>query len=230
MRAIRFLLFALSALPLSLFAAGSGQQTTTGTSQTGTSTVTVVVPAMIGVDVESDIFFDFANTGGRTFDQSYTAPTSASSAACGDNQWPPAGFCSGSARYDPSVNVTGGVPAGSANHLWLAIFSSKSGATGTMDLKAKISNFGVSPGFGSTNIRYQTGTSNNSAINGATFGAASATNFSTTDTSIKVGALASSTFPWSRIDQKIDLLVPSASTVTWANTATTATITYTLSY
>src|SRR5713226_1143699 len=111
MRSVRFLTFVLSALlPLPLLAAGSGQQTTTGTSQTGTSTITVIVPAVIGVDVESDIFFDFSNAGGRTFNQSYTAGTAASTAACGDNQWPLAAFCTGSARYDPSVNVTGGAP------------------------------------------------------------------------------------------------------------------------
>jgi len=215
-------------VPFSLFAA-SGQTTSTTNTVSGTSTVTVIIPAEIGVDVESDIFFDFANGGGRTFNQTYTSPAGASTAACVDNQWPPAAFCSGSARYDPSVQVNGGVPAGSANHLWLAIFSSKSGAIATMDLKASISAFGANPGFASTNVRYQTGTSNNAAVNGATFGGA-VTNFALAPTSIKSGALTSSTFPWSRIDQQIDLLVPNASTVAWADGTTTATITYTLSY
>lgn len=227
----RVLLFAvLSLVPAMAFAAGGGLLTTTTASQAQTSTVTVIVPAVIGVDVESDIFFDFANTGGYTFNQAYAAPAAATTAACAANQWPPANGCSGAARYDPSVNVTGGVPAGSANHLWLAIFSSKSGATGTMDLKTKISAFGTNPGFASTNVRYQTGTSNNAAVNGATFGAAAATNFTLADTTVKIGALATSTYPWSRIDQKIDLSIPSASTVAFNNGTHTATITYTLSY
>ena len=216
-------------LPVSIFAA-SGQTTSTTNTVSGTSTVTVIIPAEIGVDVESDIFFDFSNAGVHTFTQIYSTPAGASTAACVDNQWPPAASCTGTARYDPSVEVNGGVPAGSANHLWLAIFSSKSAAAGTMDLKASISAFGTNPGFPSTSVRYQTGTSNNAAVNGATFGAAAPTAFAAAPTSIKIGALGSSTFPWSRVDQKIDLLIPAASTVSWNDGTTTATITYTLSY
>src|SRR5579862_253118 len=96
---------ALLLFPVAAFATGVSRGTN---NQSSTSQVTITIPAVIAIDVESNVTFDF-NT--------YAAPSGPTSCS---NVFPPGADCA-TATFTPS-NVS--IPAsGTAGQIWLAIFS-----------------------------------------------------------------------------------------------------------
>ena len=205
----------LGLAPTMAFATGS--MTSTGTSAAQTSQISVTIPAVIAIDVESNLAFDF-NT--------FPAPSGPTSCT---NVFPPGADCA-NVTYTPSITTVSGTAA--AGHLWIAIFSNRSGVEGTMTVTAGApTSFSADPGFTPQKVRLKVGTSNNVAVNGATFGPASATFIGTTASplDLKSGTMTSSVFGWSRIDQIPDLFLPGNQTFNVV-TGSTADITFTLKY
>ncbi|HUJ12885.1 MAG TPA: hypothetical protein VL284_03760 [Thermoanaerobaculia bacterium] len=204
-------------LPVAAFAIGP--VSSTGNTAATTSQVSITVPAVIAIDVESNATFDFTNAH-------YHLP--ASPTDCTD-AFPPGANCA-TATFTPS-NVT--EPAGgTAGQIWLAVFSNQSGHEGTMDVTAAgDAAFSADPGFTPQAIRLTRGTTN-VAVNGKIFGKSSATAIGTTGTPLDLfasGTMTSSVFGWTRIDQTPDISVPGTTSFN-AVTGATANITFTLTY
>jgi len=211
-----FSILGLCLFPLTLLAAGGGRST--GASpQSSTSTVTVTIPGVVGIDVESDLAFDFS---------SYSPPSS--STICAPNEFPPSPACTSGARYDPQVTHTPSLPgtAPDAGAIWLAVFCSHDGAASTMAIKTSITNFASSPGFSATALRYKGATT--ASTNPSGVGPGSETSFSNTLVALGNGTLPN-TFGWTRADQKVDLLVPAATAFSDAFPSYAATITFEIS-
>lgn len=215
--------FAVTLFPLAAFAigpatlnnAGATPQTTPGT----TSQVSVTIPAVISIDVESDITFDFNSVH-------YHSP--ASTLDCTD-AWPPGAACT-NVTYTPST-VTLPASGGTTGQIWLAIFSNKSGVQGTMKVQAYgDAAFSSDPGFTPQKIKLAKGTTN-SGPSGGQFGLNTATFIGTAGTPLDLTAAAptSSVFGWTRIDQSPTLVVPANGPFNVV-TNSTANITFTLSY
>jgi hypothetical protein len=193
------------------------------TSAATTSTVTVTIPGVVGIDIESDVVIDltsYVTAGG----------VHANGTACPANTFPPPAGCTGAASYAATAtNTTAGAPVlgGSlpaAGNIWLALFCSKT--TGTMTLQAAVSNAWApvgGPGFATTSLRNTKSAANNPPAAGN----ASATAFATSATSIGIGSLGS-TFGWTRADQLIDLSVAGASALTFNAGSFTTTATFTV--
>jgi hypothetical protein len=219
MKSIRGILV-LSAIlvPISAYAqSGGGQQTTSGVTVSSTSVVTVTVPAVIGIDVESDMAFTFTPTSGVHANN------------CANNTFPPPLECS-AVVYTPVVTTTAGLSNTTPGDLWIAIFSNKSGVEGSMDVKASVQTAfgGGGPGFTAGAIRLKKGTTN-SAVGGATVGPTPAKAITAlTAGSLLAAPFTSSTFGWSRVDLTPDLSLP-GTTVFNAGTFN-ATLAFTISY
>ncbi len=214
MRSGRLLVYAISILlPAAAFA--TGVTSTTGTSAANTAQVSITITAVIAIDVESNVTFDF-NT--------YSAPSGPTDCA---NKFPPGADCT-TVTYSPS-NVT--IPAsGTAGQIWLAIFSNASGHQATMTVTVfGDAAFSSNPGFTPQAIQLTGGTTN-VAVNGKTF-VPSGTAIGTSASPVDIGSstMTSSVFPWSRIDQ-IARLSLSATTSFNVVTGSTANITFTLKY
>ncbi len=206
-------------VPAVAFATGVTTSSAAGASASAASTslATVTIPAVIAIDVESNFTFNF-NT--------YPAPSGPT--ACTD-VFPPGADCT-SATYTPSITTVSGTAA--AGHLWIAIFSNKTGVHTTMTVTAHgPASFSADPGFTPQQIRMKVGTSNNAAVNGATFGLASPTDIgiAASPLILKTGTMTNSVFGWSRIDQIPDLELPGSQTFNVV-TGSTADITFTLKY
>jgi hypothetical protein len=205
---------------MAAFATGGSTTSAAGSSaSTGSaSTATVTIPAVIGIDVESNMTFDF-NT--------YPAPSSPSSCA---NVFPPGANCT-TATYTPTITAVGATAA--AGHLWIAVFSNKSGVEGTMTVTADApATFSANPGFAPQKIRLKVGTSGNNAVNGQTFGPASPAFVGTTAAPLDLkgaGTMTSSVFGWTRIDMMPDLELPGSQLFNVV-TNSTADVTFTIKY
>jgi hypothetical protein len=207
---------------------GSGANT--GDSpQNATALVTITIPAVVGIDVESDIYFDFRTTGFGVYTFGTTpyasASVHASTAGCPSNTWPPPPGCTGTASYDPQVNVTTGAPAGAANHVWLAVFSTKSTAP---TVSASLDTFTLGS-IKETDIYHMVGSANNAPLNAGTIGKSGFTAFTNTLTSIN-GATppGAGSFGWTRVDQLIQMqccgAVANASSAIWTAGTVTPTM------
>lgn len=209
-------------LPIAAYAASATLNPAGGSPQTVgpvTSSVTVTIPAVVSIDVESNLTFDFGNVA-------YHTPASATD--CTD-AFPPGADCT-TVTYSPSsVTIPG---SGTAGQIWLAIFSNKAGVQATMKVNAfGDAAFSVDPGFLPQAIKLAKGTTN-SGPNGAVYGVASPGSFigtAGTPLDLTVTAPTSSVFGWTRIDQTPTLVLPGSQTFNVV-TGSTANISFTLSY
>jgi hypothetical protein len=184
--------------------------------RSSTTTITVTIPGVVGIDIESDLAFDL---------NSYLTSSTPTGGACPDNTFPPPAGCTGAARYDATAtSTTAGVPgtAPTTGNIWMSVFCNK--AIGTLDLTASTSAFASSPGFATTAIRVKRSTANDAAAVGFT----TSTSLSITPASIGVGTLPA-TFGWTRADQLFDMSIPNASSVSFVDGTFTTTATFTIS-
>ena len=218
----------LRALTVCLFiaaAAFADGPDTDPASATSTSTVTLIIPGLVGVDVESNVEFDFG---------SYTPAGPAEN--CVDYKWPVSITCTaGTVHLDPTtITTTAGTVASPSNvqgdmAIWLAVFSSKTTASALdFDVDASISAFSAAPGTGldSTIISTKASASNN----GKAVGYANFTPFTAVATpeDIATAHTLTQTFPWTRVDQAIGIELPFDASLT-ETLGITATLTYTVS-
>jgi hypothetical protein len=196
----------------------TGQSSTAGASTTSSSTVTVTIPSVIGIDVETDVAINLA---------SYLTNTNATTGACPANVFPPPAGCTGAALFTPTASTTTAgapTPTPTAGNIWMSVFCNRS--AGTLVLSAQVAAAWTpvaGPGFGTTSLRVARSGANN-AVNA---GFATLTNLTTAATPIGSGTLPA-TFNWTRVDQQVDLAVPSASTVTYAAGSYAADVTFTI--
>jgi hypothetical protein len=184
---------------------------------TTTSVVTVTIPGVVGIDIESDVAIDLG---------SYLVASRATTGACPANVFPPPAGCTLAATYaatGTTTTATAPGPTPTAGNIWMAVFCTKSG--GSMTIKASVDAAFApsSPGFLPTALRNMASAANNVPVAGN----ATATNFLTAPTLIGNGSLLP-TFGWTRVDQLIDLSIPAASAVTFTAGAFTATATFTI--
>ncbi len=195
---------------------GGGMKSGAATATT-TSVVTVTIPGVVGIDIESDVAIDLGT---------YLVASRATTGACPANVFPPPAGCTGAATYaatGTTTTATAPAPAPTAGNIWMAVFCTKS--AGAMTIKASVDAAFApsSPGFLPTALRNMASASNNAPVAGN----AVATNFLVAPTAIGNGSLGA-TFGWTRVDQLIDLSIPSASTVTFVANTFTATATFTI--
>lgn len=177
----------LTLLPVAAFAAPGGLVSGPSPKST-TSLVTVIIPSVVGIDIESDITFDFAT---------YTGGTN-----CVANQWPPQ-FCGAgtSTVYDGATVGAGSGNPPQSSAIWMAVFSSDNSASTKISARAGSWNAG-SPGFATTYITSEAGLAPNNPL---AIGPATATFFDLAD---QLVSTVGNTFPWTRADQVIKLKVP----------------------
>ncbi|HEU5162910.1 MAG TPA: hypothetical protein VFV54_07185 [Thermoanaerobaculia bacterium] len=219
---------ALRSLTVCLFvaaAAFAGGPDTDPASATSTSTVTLIIPGLVGVDVESNVEFNF---------NSYTPAGPAE--GCVDYKWPVSITCgAGTVHLDPTtITTTAATGAAPSNvqgdkAIWLAVFSSKTtGSALDLDVDATISAFSAAPGTGLTSTIISTKRS--ASNNGKAVGYASFTPFTAVATpeDIATAHTLTETFPWTRVDQAIGLELPYNASLN-ETLGITATLTYTVS-
>jgi hypothetical protein len=189
------------------------------------NTITVTIPGVVGVDLESDLEWDFTAMN--------PAPAAATCAQS-SNQWPISITCSssgsGTVVYDPT-NFTdpnigntprNGTTTGAANMallspagekaIWLALFCSKSGGVQPV-LSATMGALTGSPvGFDESNFKIK-GSSGVGSSNASGVGPASLTAFPAGGgpiASLGMGTLgaAGATFGWTRSDQVVVMELP----------------------
>jgi len=202
-------------------AAGGGLHT--GASpQNSTSAVNVNIPGVIGIDVETDMTWDFG---------AYTPQPAGAAAACPSNQWPLQPNCIGSADYTPNASATTtGAPNPSTNAgaVWIAVFSNIAAGTPTLNISAPALSGGTPwTGYAATNLYYQKDPGATFNVPGA--GAASWTSVPTSATSMGIGTLTSA-FNWTRVDQDFKFTVPSAGAATFTPGTYTTTVTFAISH
>jgi hypothetical protein len=191
------------------------------TTATTTSVVTVTIPGVVGIDIESDVAIDLGSylVGGVIH---------ADGTACPANTFPPPAGCTGAATYAATgTTTTAGAPgtAPTAGNIWMSVFCTKS--AGTLDVQASVAAAWApvaGPGFATTALRTKRSTANNTP----TVGFAASTNLTNAAATIGVGTLAA-TFGWTRVDQLFDLAVPAASGVTFLANSYTTTASFTIS-
>ena len=192
--------------PLALLASGGGLVTaaSAGTASSST-TVTLLIPGVIGIDVESDVNFDLT---------SLSAP--AAPDVC-QNVFPAGSSCS-SATYTPtSISTTAGAsPApeftapttvAGLGAIYLSLMDSTAGTVATKKLTNVVpaSWTGTSPGILTTDLQTKKAGSNNGGVGNTSFTAlpTSAANIG------NIGSIPQGAFTWAREDQDFRLIIPS---------------------
>jgi hypothetical protein len=206
-------LYGLSALAAAQPAPGAAA----GSDRT-TSPLNVSIPGVVGIDVESDVAFNLS---------AYLVASRATTATCPQNVFPPPAGCAGAAVYaGTSSTTTAGVPGAvpTTGAVWMSVFCNKLAGTLTISQSVAAAWSGAGPGFPTTALRTKGDTANNAF--GAGF--AVATNLTAAPVSIGAGTLPAR-FSWTRVDQKFDLAVPNASTVSFNAGAFTTTVTFSIS-
>jgi hypothetical protein len=197
-------------------AAGSGIVTAPSAgSASGTSTVTLKIPGLIGIDVESDVNFDLT-----------TLSPAATPGAC-TNVFPAGSACA-NATYSPtSVTTTAGAtPAPAANAIFISIIDTTAASVATKNVKNSISATwgGTTPGIATTDVQTQKAGSNNGGLGNAAYAA-----LPTAATAMTGGGtIPNGAFNWTRQDQLFQLVIGGAETPS-ATAGATATVTYTFS-
>ncbi len=201
------------ALPTGLLAAGGGLHVGASPQQS-TTTLTVTIPGVVGIDIETDLTWDFS---------SYPAP---SPTTCADDAFPPSPACTSINYYPNQETTTAGTPgaAPSDNAIYMSLFCNKN--TGTIDVQAMVGawNSGT-PGFNTTDFQIQ----RDSANNAQNVGPATWTNLASALTTIGAGNLNTlGKFPWTRADQLFRIYLPSAG-ITFNEGTYTTTATFQIS-
>ena len=203
-------------------------QTTDPATAFETTTVTLVIPGLVGIDVGSDdVEFDFGAYG--------AAPAAG---GCVTNKWPVAITCtSGTVQFHPTTVTTtgpGNAPVNTATEkaIWLAAFCSK--ATGTLDIEAEIGTFSDDIGFvGVTPLDATIMATRRSSTENGGAGhpiASPYEQFAVEGVPESIPHSLAATFPWTRIDQSIALVLPyNAALAETAVAGIEATLTYTIS-
>lgn len=206
----------------SAFAQSGGGMKSGLTTATTTSVVTVTIPGVVGIDIESDVAINLG---------SYVSVglVHADGSACPANTFPPPAGCSGAATYAATgTTTTGGAPgtAPTAGNIWMSLFCTQT--VGSFDVKASVNAAWApigGPGFPTTAIRTKVSGANN------TFAIGKAASFALdpVPASILGAGTPAATFGWTRADQLFDLSIPSAGTVAFTAGAFTTTATFTVS-
>lgn len=201
------------ALPTGLLAAGGGLHVGASPQQS-TSTLTVTIPGVVGIDIETDVTWDFSL---------YPAP---SPTTCADDAFPPSPACTDIRYYPNAESTTAGHPGPnpSDNAIYMSLFCNK--ATGTIDIQASVGSWNSgSPGFNTTDVQIQRDSSNNNE----NVGPATWTNLTSALTTIGAGNLNTlGRFPWTRADQLFRIYLPSAA-ITFNEGTYTTTATFQIS-
>ena len=206
-------------------ASGGGVVTaaSAGTASSST-TVTLLIPGIIGIDVESDVNFDL------------TTLSAASAPDVCQNVFPSGSSCS-SATYTPtSISTTAGAsPApefvapttvAGKGAIYLALLDTTAGTVATKKLTNVVpaSWTGTSPGIATTDLQTQKAGTNNGGVGNTSFTAlpTSAANIG------NIGSIPQTAFNWTREDQDFHLVIPSSENPSATSNATVV-VTYAFS-
>jgi hypothetical protein len=194
-------------------ASGGGIQT--GASpQSSTSTVSLKIPGIVGIDVETDIGFDL------------TLLSAASSPTICANVFPAGSSCATATYTATSANTAGLSPAPAAGAAYISIIDTNAASVGTKNMKHSIAAAwsGTTPGIPTTNVQTKLAASNNGGVGTASFAA-----LPTAATAMTGNAsIVNTGFNWTRQDQAFQLVIQSTDVVS-ATTDATAVVTYTFS-
>ncbi len=188
---------AFLAVPLSVQASGGGLVTapSAGTA-TSSTTVTLLIPGVIGIDIESDVTFDLT-----------TLSPAATPNAC-SNVFPAGSACTNGTYAPTSIATTAGaVPAPGTGSIYLSLMDSTAGTVATK----KVTNVvpatwsGTTPGILTTDLQTQKSASNNGGLGNTSF-----TALPTTAANMgNVASIPGGPFNWAREDQAFQLVIPS---------------------
>jgi hypothetical protein len=217
--AIVFALILLASAPMA-YAAGGLVTGVAATGATSYSRVSVTVPGIVGVDVETDLAFDFGVVA------HYPAP--GTPASCTD-VFPPGSACA-AAFYTVSSSTTTAtaLPAPTANtgNVYTSVMCTAS--AGVLAVKAFVPAAWTpagGPGFATTELRIMRSAANN----GVSVGPAAATHLVVSPgLSLSTGSTLPATFGWTRADQFIDLHLQTLASETFNSGTYTADVTFTI--
>lgn len=215
-RPVRLLLAAALGFVLTGRAGAAGLVTASaGTTASSTISVTLVIPGIIGIDVESDVSFDL------------TALSPASSPTSCTNAFPAGSSCP-SGIYSPTAVTTtpGAVPAPAPGAIYISLLDATVGSVATKNVKHSVAAAwtGTNPGIPTTDIQTQRAVSSNGGLGGASFAA-----LPTVQTAMPNGsAIPNGPFVWLRQDQAFQLVIPRAQSPSQTANAS-AIVTYTFS-
>ena len=166
-----------------------------GATASSTVSVTLVIPGIIGIDVESDVSFDLTALS--------PAPTPTSCV----NAFPAGSSCA-SGTYSPTSTTTtaGAVPLPAAGAIYLSILDATVASVATKNVKQSIAaNWtGANPGIPTTDVQTQRAASNNGGLGAAAFAA-----LPTVQTAMpNSGSIPNGPFVWQRQDQVFQLVIP----------------------
>ncbi|MGC8722960.1 MAG: hypothetical protein ACP5VF_03705 [Acidobacteriota bacterium] len=215
------------AVGTALFAAGGGLRT--GSSpQSSKTTLTVTIPGVVGIDIETDLTWDFG---------SY--PAGKISSPSPNNLFPPPPFNTAAAYWTPTAaTTTSGAPApaptwtppsgdAGAAAIWMALFCNIAGGA-NVTLTAQLATWQGGTPFGGANPAVVQ-THRDSQNNPKKVGRGNWTTLKNgTNLNLGRGSLAKS-FPWTRADQRFWLYTTKVSACTFNPGTYTNTVTITLS-
>jgi len=211
--------------PLAVLASGGGLNTAPSAgAATSSTTVTLLIPGVIGIDVESDV----------TFDMNLLSPAGAPNSCL--NVFPPGSACT-NARFTPTSTSTtaGATPApeftaatagGGVGAIYFSLFDSTAGSVATKHVTNVVPAAwsGTTPGVPTTDLRTQKAGSSNGGLGNTTWAAlpTTAANMS------NGGSIPAGPFNWAREDQDFELSVPSTDNFS-ATANATVVVTYVFS-
>ena len=195
-------------------AAGGGIVTGAGP-VSSTSTVSLKIPTIVGIDVETDIGFDLTLLSGA-----------GSPIACA-NVFPAGSSCA-TATYTPnaSANTAGLLPAPAAGAAYISIIDTTAGSVATKNMKHSIAAAwtGTTPGIPTSNVQTSRAGTNNGGVGTVAFAA-----LPTAATAMTGNAtIPNAGFNWTRQDQSFQLVIQNTDTPS-ATANATAVVTYTFS-
>jgi hypothetical protein len=208
----------LAALPLAALAAGGGLKV--GSSpQNSLTNLTVTIPGVVGIDIETDLTWTFS---------SYPAGTITNSSP--NNLFPPPPLSTAAAYWTPtSATTTSGAPgtptftapsgnAGAAA-IWMAVFCNIN--SGTLSFTSTLGTWNSADPFNGTVLVQEAGDTNNNTygIGGTNF-----TSLSAAATTLSKGT-APATFNWTRADQLFQLYTANVGSATFTPGTYTNTVT-----
>lgn len=214
-----------AAAPMGLEASGGGLVTAASAgSASSSTTVTLLIPGVIGIDVESDVNF------------ALTTLSAASAPNTCQNVFPAGSSCS-SATYTPtSISTTAGAsPApefvgpttvAGKGAIYMAIMDSTAGSVATKKVTNVVpaSWSGTTPGIATTDLQTQKAATNNGGLGNTSFAAlpTSAANMG------NISTIPNGAFNWTRQDQDFQLVVTGSDTPSATSNATVV-VTYAFS-
>ncbi|HEY3052021.1 MAG TPA: hypothetical protein VGK04_01385 [Thermoanaerobaculia bacterium] len=215
----------LALLPISVFAQTGGGGSASGlTSASSTSGVSLTIPGVVAIDVETDVQFDLsAKLGGPSIGRA--------GGACAEDKFPPAPACTGAVVYTATGSTTTSTapaPAPGTGDVWLSLYTNKSGAGSTIGLQASASAWSSAPVATNTHLQLLVA---KGATNGGIGNTTPAEVVPGAGGPVTLSGTAAGPFGWTRHDQNIKLQVKdgsgNASGVTFNAVTATTTITFT---